>query len=144
MGLVAGEHDEVHVAAGLRGRLRTGNERDFRRAGVKLGIGIMPFPDHVLAGAPAPADFFLQPLAEGPNLEVVPRAIQAIKPHAASLLDSDAELRLEAINRLVGASTKYLPGSATWTWIEAEVSLQFSGAPRKAFRERNVLAKVPT
>ena len=101
LGLVAGEHHQINVAPGLRGRLPAGEERDLRRPAIQVGISVVPLPNHVLPRAPGPGDFLLQSLAEGPDLHVVPRPVQPIHADPTGLLDLHSELRLEAIDRLV-------------------------------------------
>ena len=99
--LVGGEQQAIDVAFSSGRGLLAGGERDGGNAGLQIGVGIVPFPHDVLRGAPAPRVLGLELLTEGPNLQILSRAVQSIQCCLAILLHLYAELRFKPICRLV-------------------------------------------
>src|SRR5262249_2786928 len=91
-------------------RLLSIMEEQCRLPRLQIDIGVVPFPDDVLAGAPRPDHFLLELLLESPDLDVVPRPVEPIQLILASLLDLQAELRLEAVARFITDQCQVSPG----------------------------------
>ena len=96
--VVGGEHDEVDVPPGGGFGLSARDQRDRGRARLEVHGRVVALPHHVFHGA---RTLLPDPLLEGPHLRVLAGAVETLEPPLPVLLDAQAELGLEAIDRFV-------------------------------------------